>query len=298
MNNLSTIPTAELIPVASVSVVNPRVRNQKVFREIVSNIAAIGLKRPITVARRIERDGPRYELVCGQGRLEAFQALGQSTIPAIVIDADDQDCMIMSLVENLARRQHQSKELLSDIGGLKQRGYSPAEIAKKTDLTIEYVRGVIRLIETGEDRLLKAVETKQIPLSVAVEIASVEDTEIQRVLQQAYDQKLLRGNRLTKAKRLIEQRRRRGKKIRTEDGTRRKPMSVEAVMKKYREDTQKKRVLVRKADMTRGRLIFIVEALRKMLADDHFKTLLKAEGLDSLPRNLSGLLQAELGASP
>jgi len=122
MNNPSTIPTAELIPVASVSVVNPRVRNQKVFREIVSNIAAIGLKRPITVARRAEKDGLRYELVCGQGRLEAFQALGQSTIPAIVIDADDENCMIMSLVENLARRQHQSKELLSDIAGLKRRG--------------------------------------------------------------------------------------------------------------------------------------------------------------------------------
>jgi ParB family transcriptional regulator, chromosome partitioning protein len=295
MNTPITIPMAELIPVGSVSVVNPRVRNQKVFREIVSNIAAIGLKRPITVARRAEKDGLRYELVCGQGRLEAFQALGQSTIPAIVIDADDENCMIMSLVENLARRQHQSKELLSDIGGLKQRGYTPGEIAKKTDLTIEYVRGVIRLIETGEDRLLKAVETKQIPLSVAVEIASVDDAEIQQVLQQAYDQKLLRGNRLTKAKRLIEQRRRRGKKIRAEDGTRRRPMSVDAVMKKYREDTQKKRALVRKADMTRGRLIFIVEALRKILADDHFKTLLKAEGLDSLPRNLSGRLHAELG---
>ena len=72
-------------------------------------------------------------------------------------------------------------------------------------------------------------------------------------------------------------------------------MSVDAVMKKYREDTQKKRALVRKADMTRGRLIFIVEALRKILADDHFRTLLKAEGLDSLPRNLSGRLHAELG---
>ncbi len=111
----------------------------------------------------------------------------------------------------------------------------------------------------------------------------------------AYDQKLLRGNRLTKAKRLIEQRRRRGKKIRGEDGTRRRPMSVDAVMKKYREDTQKKRALVRKADLTRGRLIFIVEALRKILADDHFRTLLKAEGLDSLPRNLSGRLHAEFG---
>jgi ParB family chromosome partitioning protein len=271
------------------------VRNQKAFREIVSNIAAIGLKRPITIAKRVEAGETHYELVCGQGRLEAFQALGQTAIPAIVIDAADEDCMIMSLVENLARRQHQSRELLSDIEVLKQRGYAPSEIAKKTDLTIEYVRGIIRLIENGEDRLLKAVETKQIPLSVAVEIANTDDADVQKVLQQAYDQKLLRGNRLTKAKRLIEQRRRRGKTVKAEDAIKRKPLSVEAVMKKYREDTQKKRALVRKSDMTRGRLLFIVEALRKLFCDDHFKTILNAEGLDTLPRNLNERLVAELG---
>jgi ParB family chromosome partitioning protein len=295
MNNLNPTPKAELVPISSISVVNPRVRNQKVFREIVSNIAALGLKRPITVAKRVEAGETHFELVCGQGRLEAFQVLGQTTIPAIVIDAADEDCMIMSLVENLARRQHQSRELLSDIEGLKLRGYAPSEIAKKTDLTVEYVRGIIRLIENGEDRLLKAVETKQIPLSVAVEIANTDDADIQKVLQQAYDQKLLRGNRLTKAKRLIEQRRRRGKAIKGEDISKRKPMSVETVMKKYREDTQKKRALVRKSDMTRGRLLFIVEALRKLFYDEHFKTLLSAEGLDTLPRNLNQRLFTELG---
>ena len=100
MNHLDVEPKAELVPVDKIAVVNPRVRNQKVFREIVSNIAAIGLKRPITVARRVEAGEPRYELVCGQGRLEAFQALGQIEIPAIVIDAGNEDCMIMSLVEN------------------------------------------------------------------------------------------------------------------------------------------------------------------------------------------------------
>lgn len=282
------------IPVDLITVLNPRVRNEKTFREIVSNIAAIGLKRPITVAKRMRNDTASYELVRGQGRLEAFKVLGQSNIPAIVIDASNEDCMIMSLVENLARRQHQSRELLADIEGLRRRGYNLTEIAKKTDLTVEYVRGVIRLIETGEDRLLKAVETKLMPLSVAVQIASVDDAEMQKVLQQAYDQKLLRGNRLTKAKRLIEQRRRRGKTFKDDASPQRKPMSVEAVMKKYREDTQKKRTLVRKADMTRGRLMFIVEALRKVLADDNFRTLLRAEDLDSIPKNLNDHLMGKL----
>src|SRR3954454_18479590 len=89
----------ELIPCDRITVMNPRVRNKKIFEEIVSNIAEIGLKRPITVTRREDVDGPRYALICGQGRLEAYQALGQSEIPAIVVEADNEDCLVMSLVE-------------------------------------------------------------------------------------------------------------------------------------------------------------------------------------------------------
>ena len=95
----------EMIPIDRVNVVNPRVRNKKSFRDIVDNIAKIGLKKPITVTRRIEAEGPFYDLVCGQGRLEAFKALGQSEVPALVVSADPEDCLIASLVENCARRQ-------------------------------------------------------------------------------------------------------------------------------------------------------------------------------------------------
>jgi ParB family chromosome partitioning protein len=45
--------------------------------------------------------------------------------------------------------------------------------------------------------------------------------------------------------------------------------------------------------MTRDRLIFITQALRKLLADEHFVTLLRAEGLDTMPRNLAERIKAE-----
>jgi ParB family transcriptional regulator, chromosome partitioning protein len=117
----SDADTIELIPIERITVINPRVRNKKIFKEIVENIAELGLKRPITVTRRDDADGLRYALVCGQGRLEAYQALGQHEIPAIVVKADTEDCMVMSLVENLARRQHRAIDLLHDIESLKQR---------------------------------------------------------------------------------------------------------------------------------------------------------------------------------
>lgn len=132
----------EIIPVNAIDVVSPRARNRRIFKEIVTSVAELGLKRPIT-ARRKEVDGEtRYDLVCGQGRLEAYQTLGQREIPAIVIEATSEDSAIMSLVENCARREHRAIDLLHDIEGLKTRGYEHDEIARKTVLTVEYVRAV------------------------------------------------------------------------------------------------------------------------------------------------------------
>ena len=42
----------EMIPISRITVLNPRARNKRQHREIVNNIEAIGLKRPITVSRR------------------------------------------------------------------------------------------------------------------------------------------------------------------------------------------------------------------------------------------------------
>ena len=282
-------PNVEMIAVDLIDVVNPRIRNKKTFKEIVSNIAAVGLKKPITVSRI---GGNRYNLVCGQGRLEAFLTLGQKEIPAIVVSADDEDCQVMSLVENCARRQHRAIDLLHDIRGLKQRGYSLSETARKTGLTVEYVRGVIRLLEAEEHRLLRAVESGQIPLSVAVEIAEADDSEVQEALQQAYEKKQLRGNRLLVARRIIEQRRKRGKGLHNLTNNKdRRPISSGDLIRAYRENADKKRLLVRKAEVTRDRLMFASEALKTLFSDENFVTLLRAEKLDTLPRNIAERLQ-------
>jgi ParB family transcriptional regulator, chromosome partitioning protein len=217
--------------------------------------------------------------------------LGQREIPALVVEADTEDCLVMSLVENLARRQHRAIDLLHDIEGLKRRGYSDAAIARKTDLTTEYVKGVIRLLEKSEHRLLRAVEAGQIPVSIAVDIAAADDEDVQIILQQAYEKKLLRGHKLIAARRLIEQRRRRGKGIQLNGKRRERALSSNALVRAYREDVDRKRLLIKKAGTTRDRLIFVTEAVRKLLVDENFVTLLRAEGLDTLPRNLAERMQ-------
>ncbi|WP_323010646.1 ParB N-terminal domain-containing protein [Paracoccus sp. (in: a-proteobacteria)] len=89
---------------------NPRERNRVAFKELVDSIAKIGLKRPITVSGGT--NGEAYQLVCGQGRLEAFIALGQTTIPAVIRDYTVEERLVHSVIENVARRHHRPKDLL------------------------------------------------------------------------------------------------------------------------------------------------------------------------------------------
>src|SRR3984893_1623832 len=202
------------IPIDQIRYLNPRVRNRRNFQEIVQSIARVGLKRPITVSpRKAETDSASYDLVCGQGRIEAFIQLGQTKIPAIVIEAEESDCLVMSLVENWGRRQHRAIDLLADITTLRGRGYNDREIAAKIGVTIEYVHMISKLLESGEERLVTAVEGGILPLKMAIGISKSSAEKVQRAFNQANNEKKLRGKKLVAVRRLIEQRRRSGKQM-------------------------------------------------------------------------------------
>jgi len=103
MNN----PRIALIPIQEIRIVNPRSRNRIKFQSVMTSIGTVGLKKPITVHQRaLEDDGTRYDLVCGQGRLEAVRALGDQMVPAIITDAPEDECYLMSLVEVLLELRH------------------------------------------------------------------------------------------------------------------------------------------------------------------------------------------------
>ncbi len=288
-----TAPVVQMIPVDQINVLNPRSRNRVVFQGIVSNISNLGLKKPITVARRIEpTDDKLYDLVCGQGRLEAFIALGQSEIPAIVRDASKEECFLMSLVENIARRQLRPLELLREISSLKSRGYSTTEIAQKIDVHKTYVTGITHLLKHGEERLLNAVEKGRVPLSVAMQIATTDEEGIQKALHDAYEDKTLRGRKLLTVRRIVELRKNNGKSF--SHGARRRNntlQSAEALVRVYRQEADRQKLFLKKSRLTEHRLLFIVSALKNLFRDENFITLLRAEELDTLPAYLAEKIQ-------
>lgn len=280
-----------LVPVSEVHILNPRVRNQVIAEDIRRNIRNVGLKRPITVTLSTEpKTGKKYDLVCGQGRLEAFIDAGEAEIPAIVIDADKENAHIMSLVENIARRNNNPMELLHGIKYLMGRGYDVAEIAEKTGLGRNWIRGIVKLLENGEDRLVSAVEKGRIPLYIALKIATEDEAAVQIALTEAHESGQLVGSRLIAVQKLLDRRSFYGKKLSGSSQTRKAP-SVDELNALYANDIKRKKRLMAKADQLRQILAYVTAALNKLLRDEHFTNQLRAEGMNDVPRQLANLLR-------
>lgn len=281
-----------MIAIDQIDILNTRERNVKIFEEVVENIKSIGLKKPITVTPRKGTDKTeRYLLICGEGRLKAFKVLGETHIPAIVVDVSDDEAFIMSLAENIARVKRRPLEILAGIEQLHKKGYGANEIAEKTGLVVSYVQGILTLLEQGEERLLVAVESGRVPITAALSIvrAGDDDKAVQNALQEAYESGKLRGKRLHTARQVIERRRSRGRALDRGGGghSRKKDISTISLVRAYQREVERQKIMVKKSEFTQQRLAFIGGALRQLFNDEGFGHLLRAEKLDSLPKYLA-----------
>jgi len=96
-----TLETVEL-PVASVkrNKFNPSQMSDNRFTALKRNIEALGLLYPILVRATGEN---AYEIIDGEKRHAAFEALGRKTVPCIVTEMDDRDTVMASLTANRLR---------------------------------------------------------------------------------------------------------------------------------------------------------------------------------------------------
>lgn len=275
----------ELIPISEIRVANPRSRNKVTFQTIVTSIDKVGLKKPVTVCRRdADPDGTHYDLICGQGRLEAVAALGDTTVPAIVIAAPPKKRSIMSLIENIARKRPSNWELLREVRSLRERGYKSKVIAEKIGLDVTYIEGIVLLLRKGEEKLIAQVEAGALPLSVAMKIASASNHEVQQALTEAYEKGDLRGAKLRAVQRLITQRFAKHHPAGVKPG---RKMTGKDLVREYERHVQRQKTLLRRASVISQRLALLTSTLKRLRSDEHFVTLLRAESLEKLPEALS-----------
>jgi ParB family chromosome partitioning protein len=278
----------ELIPIAQIHIANPRSRSRQKWNEIVASIRSVGLKKPITVSKRIkaDADGKLYDLVCGQGRIEAFLSLGELEIPAIVMDSSREDRFLMSLVENVARRPPSNREILREVKVLRQRGYSAETIAEKIGVDRTYIYAIVHLIEQREETLVQHVEAGRIPISVATVIASGNDPAVSRALSEAYQDGQIRGSKLKIVRRIVAERMAKQRMQGKESQSRRK-MTGNSLVQIYQQRVREQKLLVNRCEKVKERLALLSSALHLLMADDNFLTLLRAENLLDMPEALA-----------
>lgn len=283
-----------MIPIERIRVLNPRPRDKKKFEQIIQSIKNLGLKKPIQVSLRSSEEGtePGYDLVCGQGRMEAFLALGHKEIPAIVVEVSREERLLRSLVENMARRLPSRLALMNEIERLKADGYSNVEIGKKLDIADSTVGGYIALKKAGEERLLDAAINGKIPLGVAMDIAKADSPELQRELLKGFESKELNQFAIRTVKRLIDQRRFVGKGRDTEADKKKSRTNADSLINAFKRESQKQRLMVKKARLCDAKLVITVTALGKLLGDENFFNLLRAESLADIPQYLQDKLAA------
>ena len=75
--------------------------NEEALQELGSSIKELGVIQPITV-RKLE--GNKFQLVSGERRYRASKLIGNTTVPAYIRLANDQEMLEMALVENIQRK--------------------------------------------------------------------------------------------------------------------------------------------------------------------------------------------------
>ena len=175
---------------------------------------------------------------------------------------------------------------------MRTRGYSDAAIAEKIGVTPSWVGMIATLLEKGEEKLVNAVDSGLIPLSLAVIIARSDDAGIQQALADAYADGKIRGKNVEVVRRLLERRRKRSAphSPTLARGPHARRLTPEHLVQVFRKEADRQRLIAKKADFVQSRLLFVVQALKELRQDRAFSTLLRSEQLDTMPRALDARL--------
>jgi ParB family transcriptional regulator, chromosome partitioning protein len=135
------IPVAALVP-------NPRqprqVFDEEAMEELKASIEQVGLLQPIVVR---ELGGGQYELVMGERRWRAAQALGLDVIPAIIRDTRDDAMLRDALLENIHRANlNPLEEAAAYQQLLDEFGATHEELARRIGRSRPQISNTLRLL--------------------------------------------------------------------------------------------------------------------------------------------------------
>jgi ParB family chromosome partitioning protein len=182
-NNLAPVPGARFaeIPVDAIQP-NPRqprtVFDEEALDELRTSIEEVGFLQPIVV-----REVPSgYELVMGERRWRAAQAIGRDVIPAIIRDTRDDAMLRDALLENIHRANlNPLEEAAAYQQLLEEFGATHEELAKRIGRSRPQISNTIRLLNLPAP-VQRRVAAGVLSAGHARALLGLEDTEQQEAL--------------------------------------------------------------------------------------------------------------------
>ncbi|AVG78100.1 ParB/RepB/Spo0J family partition protein [Pantoea ananatis] len=273
-----------MVKISSIKVVIPRSRNKFRHAEITESIDTSGLRKPITIRRIVDKKYD-FALICGQGRLESLTALGEELVPAFILDIDENQAYIMSLVENMARVIPRAGEQFQRIKEMTEQGLTNKEISNSTGLSLHWITSLTMLINKGENKLLSAVESGCIPISFAVEIARVDFEGGQELLIKAFDEGLIKHKNVGKIREILDSRDE-GLKgfINNNFGVakKRKKITTDELQQLYQDNISQHKKIKNKAEYVEIKLLVVGQIFKELTSNEIFFKIVSEESLQDV----------------
>lgn len=182
--SLSPVPGARFAEISvDVIVPNPKqprqVFDEEALEELKVSIQEVGFLQPIVVR---QLDDEKFELVMGERRWRAAQAVGRSSIPAIVRDTRDDSMLRDALLENIHRANlNPLEEAAAYQQLLDEFGATHEELARRIGRSRPQISNTIRLLNLPA-QVQRRVAAGVLSAGHARALLSLDDPEAQERL--------------------------------------------------------------------------------------------------------------------
>ena len=146
--------------------------------ELADSIREHGVLQPILVRPKGQN---RYQLIAGERRWRASRLAQRETIPAIVVDFDEETALEVSIIENLQREDVSPLEEAGMYRKMTDLGYSVRQLAQKIGKDKGYVENRLRLAEAPAE-IRELVSVRKDTISHAYELMKLTDERQRRRL--------------------------------------------------------------------------------------------------------------------
>ena len=176
------------------------------FVEAILHIINVGLLKPIVVNEHLLQKRGYYELVTGEARFQAYVALKKKRIAAEVINCDHRTARLISSLMTIVRPPLKPLTFAREIKRMKDSGLSLSRISEVVGHSVSHVIDDIRLLESGDQRLIEGTDQGRFDLPFALRVARSADGNIRKLLMDASDAGIIGWTQVDQVRQALERR--------------------------------------------------------------------------------------------